>query len=287
MDEYWPALQQKLLFIKDLQDRFDGIPVIIAGDLFQDWDAGPDIERWCIQNLFHLIVIPGQHDLPYHNLEMWHQSSLAVLNAADPYKFVVLTNTPYSIVTGPVLHGYAVTAKPSIVIYPFPWTVPPKNDTYQRASGITEIAVCHHLIEADWPGAESEGTHDLLKRLDYDLILTGDNHKTFVDKTEDQLLINPGSLMRRAADQIDHQPRVYLWSMDNEFEAVDIPIQDGVVTREHVEKEEQREERIEAYVVRLDDDYEVGLSFEKNLGAHFKKNKTHKRVQEMAWEDVA
>ena len=93
--------------------------------------------------------------------------------------------------------------------------------------------------------------------------------------------------MRRAADQIEHRPKVYLWNTHNDLKTVEIPIDDTVITRDHVKKEEERGERIDAYIVRLEDDYEVGLSFEENLKVHFKKNKTHNRVQEMTWEDVA
>ena len=273
IDDYWLALQRKLLFIKQLQEKHSGIPVVIAGDLFNNWNAGPEIERWCIQNLFRFVAVPGQHDLPYHNLELFHQCSLAVLNAADPHRFTVIWNEPYHI-TG-------------ITFYPFPWKVPPSKDKYDRSISAIEVAICHYLIEADWPGAEHERSHAFLKRMDYDLVLTGDNHKTFIDEYNGRRLINPGSLMRRNADQIDHKPVVYLWNTKNEIEPVYLPIEPDVVTREHIAKEEEREDRIDAYVVRLEDDYEVGLSFEKNLEAHFVKNKTHNRIQEMAWEDVA
>ena len=74
--------------------------------------------------------------------------------------------------------------------------------------------------------------------------------------------------------------------MANDLKAVEIPIDDTVITRQHIMKEEEREGRIDAYIIRLEDDYEVGLSFENNLEAHFKKNKTHERVQEMTWEDA-
>jgi len=59
-----------------------------------------------------------------------------------------------------------------------------------------------------------------------------------------------------------------------------LPIED-VISREHLKKNEQRDERMEAFVKRLKDDFEVGLSFERNLEAFFRKNKTRKAVREL------
>ena len=49
-------------------------------------------------------------------------------------------------------------------------------------------------------------------------MVSGDNHQSFVEKYKDQLLVNPGSIMRSTIAQFDHKPKIYLWSSeDNEI----------------------------------------------------------------------
>jgi hypothetical protein len=118
----------------------------------------------------------------------------------------------------------------------------------------------------------------------YDLIVTGDNHLPFVVKEGNQLLVNPGSMMRMTASQIDHKPRVYLWfADDNTVKPVYLPIKQGVISREHIDRQKDKDKKIEAFVEHLKDNYEVGLSFEKNLEKYFRQNRTRKPVEQLVW----
>ena len=116
----------------------------------------------------------------------------------------------------------------------------------------------------------------------YDLILTGDNHKPFVVEHEGRILVNPGSMMRTTADQIDHKPRVYLWDGER-VEPVYLPIAKDVISREHIDIGKDRDHRIGAYVDRLNTRYEIGLDFKKNMVDHFKANRTRKEIKERVW----
>jgi len=97
----------------------------------------------------------------------------------------------------------------------------------------------------------------LKKYAEYDLIVTGDNHKPFVEKHEGRLLVNPGSLTRQAADQINHKPRIYLWyAKTNTVKPIYLPITNDVISREHIEVKQERDKRIDAFVERLDTGFE-------------------------------
>ena len=96
-------------------------------------------------------------------------------------------------------------------------------------------------------------------------------------------------MMRMSAKQIDHKPRVYLWDAEaNEIELIYLPITKGVVSREHIEQTEQRDERIEAFVARLagKDDDAAGLDFEENLRQAISVAKPNKRTEELIWQAV-
>jgi len=93
--------------------------------------------------------------------------------------------------------------------------------------------------------------------------------------------------MRQSADQADFRPRVYLYYADtNEVEPVYLPLEDGVVSREHLERSEERSERINAFISKLDGEWQAGLSFEANLEEFFKHNRVRKQTKEIIYKAV-
>ena len=70
------------------------------------------------------------------------------------------------------------------------------------------------------------------------------------------------------------------------MERIYLPIEKDVINREHIEREEESDDRIEAFVSRLNDTYEVGFSFEQNLKEYFTKNKTRTKVRDKVWDSV-
>jgi hypothetical protein len=117
------------------------------------------------------------------------------------------------------------------------------------------------------------------------LIVVGDNHQTFVVEEGGRLLVSPGSLMRRTADQVNHKPCVFLWdAKTNEVEPVYLPIKKGVISREHIDRVKQRETRIEAFVSHLEKGFEIGLNFKHNLKRLIQENNIHPNTQKVVWE---
>jgi predicted phosphodiesterase len=273
-DEYFAAQHRKIKWLRELQEKHD-CPVFDAGDLFSRSKPSHFLLQWAIQELperFH--TIPGNHDLPSHNLELLDKSGLGVLRAAGA---ATVHLEPW--------HEAGVAD-----VYPFPWGMEPVPAPRRRSSEC-RIAICHIMTyqgDSPWPGCQDPDALSLLKRLTgYDLVLTGHNHKPFVVEHERRLLVNPGSLMRSTSDQADHKPRVYLWyADDNHVEPVFVPIEEGVVSREHIEVVENRDERIDAFVSRLSGDWEVSLSFERNLEEFFGKNRVRQGVKDLVWESV-
>ena len=145
------------------------------------------------------------------------------------------------------------------------------------------VAVQHIMTyqgAAPFPGCTAPtGAKLLRKNIQIDLLLTGDNHKPFVEYNANQILVNPGSLFRTTASQIDFKPRVYLWySGSNTVQPIFVPIKKDAVSRDHLEIEEQRNERLEAFIGTLNEDYAVGRSFEQNLISFFDVNKTSDKI---------
>ena len=265
-DDYQAAQWRKLSFIRDLQLEYDCI-VIHAGDLFHHWKPSPQLLSMTIQNLpaqFHTIY--GQHDLPQHNFDLRHKSGIHTLETDNTLE--VLDECHYG--------------------------QEPRNGSMSFAPGVDnsrDILVWHKMVwqgEKLWPDQIDPSAKRILKQYPgYDLIVTGDNHKPFVEEHEGRLLVNPGSMMRTTADQIDHKPRVYLWYADtNTVEPVYLPIESGVISRDHITRTEERDGRIDAFISRLDDDWEASVSFEENLERFAKANNVRQSVMDIVMKGI-
>lgn len=257
--EQWNAV----LFIKELQQQYQ-CPVIHAGDLFHHWKPSPWLLSRAIECLpATFYTIYGQHDLPQHNWELRNKSGIFVLEKANKLK---------------VLSGYHYGQ----VIY-----------TGANRIGLPDldkVLVWHHLtyLQPPYPGASGGMAQGILKKYpQFDLIVTGDNHTSFTIEYEGRRLVNPGNLTRQTADQIDFHPRVALWHPeDNSITWVHLPIQDNAISREHIDIKEQRNERIDAFVSKLNNDYKAEMSFEDNLNQFFKINNTREPVKNIVFKAI-
>ena len=257
-EEQWLSVT----FVSKLQEQYN-CPVIHAGDLFHHWKPSP----WLLTQASALlpqsfVSIYGQHDLPQHNLELKDKSGL----------YNLMINGRVGIPDRGCHYGQIPTVEMAFII----------KDK--------RVLLWHHMtyITPPFPGATGGNVISILKKYpQFDLLVTGDNHQSFCVGHGEQLLVNPGNLTRQTADQIDFHPRVALWYAEtNTIEWVNIPIQQGVITREHLEKKEERNERLSAFIEKLDSDYEIGLSFEQNLETYFGANDTPPDVKQIIYKSI-
>lgn len=278
-DNYCEAMFGKLSFIIDLAQKHD-CPILLAGDLGhrpgpRNWPF--QLLYWCMTTLpqAEIIAIAGQHDLPGHQLDLFNESGMGILRKGGAISFI---QSPASFPQqGDKIH---------FELHPFSFGVPISKPTNEHCP-VPRIAVTHQMIIQDrelWPGQKAPKGHEILKKYpQYNLILSGDNHNAFTAEYEGRWLVNPGSLMRAHADQVDHKPRVYLWYADtNEIEKVYIPIQQDVLSREHIEKKNHRESRFQSFVKQTEKTWnkgELSLSFKNNMEIFFSKNRLRKPVK--------
>ena len=213
--EQWDSVK----FVNDLQQRYT-CPVVHAGDLFHHWKPSPWLLSTTMEHLpkeFYSIF--GQHDLPQHNMNLDYKSGMFTLAIAE--KIHILPGAHWGDPIDNILDKYMQEEK--------------KLSFPKR-----KILVWHHLTyqAKPFPGASDGMAGGILRKYpQFDLIVTGDNHQSFVEEYEGRILVNPGSLTRQKADQMDFRPRVYLWYADtNRVKPVYIPIADGVITREHIKE---------------------------------------------------
>ncbi len=248
---------QKMQFIQKLQITHN-CPVIHAGDLFHHWKPSPFLLtqafRWLPEEFY---TIYGNHDLPQHNKALAEKTGLNTLISAG--RINQLKGADWGIGLNENLNEYVFEVEGR------------------------KILVWHVLTWKDnppWPGCQDPTAKELLEKLpQFDLIVTGHLHIPFVETVQNRVLVNPGPITRQTADQEHLQPKLFLWySKTNSVEAVNIPIRKEAVSRDHIENKEERDYRIQAFIEKLNSEWEVGISFEANLERFQKENSIRSSV---------
>jgi len=252
-EDQWAAVEA----IRHLQLAYD-CPILHPGDLFDYWKPSPSLlsmTMLAIPKQFYTVY--GQHDLPQHSLKLKQKSGMHTLEVAK--KVTVLPFTHYGEMPNMALE--------------FPQLIGHK------------ILVWHHLtyMTQPYPGATGGNAKGILRKYpQFDLIVTGDNHTSFWVEYQGRLLVNPGPITRQTAKQIDYKPRVYLWFKDtNTVIPHYLPFTEGIISREHIDKKEKRDNRIDAYISKLDGEWQAELTFEDNLKRFKEVNLVRKPVLEI------
>ena len=261
-DEDWRGTQEAAM--KGIADAANaaGVPVVIVGDLFHR----PTVPSWIISAFLRfafsvksgVYVLAGNHDLLYHSIENLNASSFGVLAAL--YGSGVVRHPSelgYAAHFGGV-HETGPEGDPSVyflhrLIFPSAGSIPP-NVKAQTASELVEEVL------KDFPGVR--------------WIFTGDYHQKFIWEEPNPAgrgiihVVNPGSLLRQAADQKEYAPGAYL--VDTEAETVEeITLKADsfadLVTDEYLRTEEEREDRIASFVESVRSSGTVSLDFLANV----------------------
>ena len=304
-DDYFAAMEKKIDFTLDLSKQND-CPLFVAGDLGHKslnngWPTW--LLKWAISKFkeHDIICIVGQHDLPNHQICQFNKSGMGVLNAAGVIQTIGITlHTsdipifPNEILIDTPLDNKLCAChftptyplnKYGLHITPFPYGSPIKSlgwgKEYEKPN-IPMIAMTHQSVLHGKSMFDGIQGLELLKDFpEYQLILSGDNHLPFTEEYQGRRLVNPGSMMRNTADQKDHKPRVYLWWADtNEIQAVYLPIEKDVISREHIKDTTERDNRFDALICRVRSDVEIEMSYSDNVDKYFNKYRTEKAVKD-------
>jgi len=175
-------------------------PILCAGDLFDHWRSEPALINFALKYLPEMYAIPGQHDLPLHNIDLIEKSAFWTLCLCDRV-IPVITEEPIAAPNNIVLHG-------------FPWgkEIEPLEN---RIEGKHHIALVHKFIYKKGFGhpnaPRSQNTANYIKKVKgYDAVIFGDNHKGFEVNLGGVPVWNCGGFMRRNQDEKDSQPRIGL-----------------------------------------------------------------------------
>lgn len=174
-------------------------PILCAGDIFHHWRTAPELINFAINFLPKMYAIPGQHDLPLHNMELIHKSA---------YWTMCLIGR-----VTPVHHQVPLAIENNIVIHAFPWgtTIEPMEDESKKY----HVAICHEYFwnaSHSFPGAPEEQEMGRYKDKiqGYHGVAYGDNHKGFKTKVNGIEVLNCGAFFRRTSDEKTYEPSIGL-----------------------------------------------------------------------------
>ena len=200
---WYAAMSRSLNELSKLQSKLGSVPIICAGDIFDRWNSPPELVNFAIDRFPRSIAIPGQHDIPNHNMGEIHRSAFwtlhrsGVLDLGDD-------NQPYKV-------------SDLITAHLFPWgseVIPNVDD-----DGLFHLAVVHAYVWEGgfgFPGAPEGANLSRWKEKlkGYDAAVFGDNHQGFITKCCDCNVINCGAFFRRKSDERQYKPMVGILHSD-------------------------------------------------------------------------
>lgn len=185
-----------------------------------------------------IYTIAGQHDITGHSLTTLKNSPLKVLAAAG---YVQILGSESTRVGDVNLYGAS-----------FGQEVPEAEDGFN-------VLVTHRMIgnRQLYPDQELESPRVFLRQHpDYDLVLCGDYHYRFSDKYRDQVIVNPGVLIRKSLTDIDmgHTPAVAIFdTYDRSLKFVEIKHDPAAAIFDLTRTEKKSEIDIAAFINRFKD----------------------------------
>jgi len=220
-------------YLSQVLDKFEQILIItknkthsnlllVAGDFFDSATTSYHVTREIIKIIkkhnVTIIVIPGQHDLRYH------QSGLK--------------NTPLGVL---VESGFVFTDNNSEFSISFSgWNEEPKEKT--------DVLLTHRMVikkeKIFFEQKDFISAKDLLKKYPWaKIIISGDNHTPHVLKYKNRIQLNCGSMVRKTKEQVDYKPAVWGIKLEPELIVKRIPLKilhpDEVFDFHKIEKEEE------------------------------------------------
>lgn len=273
-DNYWETCKNKLHWILDTANDECVDAIIAPGDL-TDTPSLSNLELKELIRIFkekltmNIYLTWGQHDLRFRTKP---QTALSVLREAID-KFVILDKDS----------EYSISQKEKVIFYGSEYgSEVPKPMDYP---GYFTVLIIHRMIieEKLWSAQEIyEPSNLFLRQNNFDLIVSGDNHHSFMCQTPGKrFLINNGAMMRNKIDMVDHKPYVIIFDTNTKtYKQIFIPIEpaEKVFRMEKVVVEKERNENLESFVEGLSQQKEVGLLFEDNLREYEKENNIEQEV---------
>lgn len=243
-DQDWKKTQEDYIaevMHLSMNVRKDGweVPILIAGDIFNKPDNPAELVNMVIEGFdgANVYMIPGQHDLPYHNKDDTKKSSYGILDHIKTFRTVP--------------HGDLLFATNKMVFSGFPW----EHDGYpdddllkdELLTNRIKIALLHEYVGMkgrtyDAKDKSLENVNRMSERFKgFDIVICGDNHKHFMyqKNKKSPLIYNCGGFIPRNSDEKGNRSYVGIIYSDKTMSARKMSMNFDDKWVKNVEKEEK------------------------------------------------
>ncbi|MFA5355260.1 MAG: metallophosphoesterase [Candidatus Paceibacterota bacterium] len=229
-----------------------------------------------------LHTVFGQHDTYLYSEETRDRTTLGVLEKAG--LVTVLDSSPLQI-TGEdrcvTLYGCSFGADVPVPVV-------------SSRSTMFNVLVIHASISdrSLYPGQEPTMAKKFLEsNKNFDLIVCGDIHRSFMVKAGKRFLFDVGPMLRREATQYNfsHVPHVVFFDTEKlTYEEIEIPHKpaDEVLDRSHIDRVVESKDILEGFVSEIESEDTEKVSFEEILWSLVKANKGSKSVEKVLSETM-
>jgi len=282
--DWYVAMSRPLYEIGELQEKYE-CPVLCAGDIFDKWNSPAELINWAMIHLpKEMYSIPGQHDLPEHDYKQLYRSAYMSLVRGrcvrDMFELMC-----------PPLRTFNMNA------VPFGWKLKSVPKELKKIKWVKNIAIVHDYVwygKAKYPNAPKEkeipkGIKKPNKHMvngkyyGYDVIVFGDNHKSFLTHIGKTIIFNCGTLMRRKSDEVDYKPQVGLLYSDGSVKPhyLDISKDKHLTADEAKDAEALEEVDMVMFAEELRKLGSSALDFSESMKQFWTKNKTPQKVKDI------
>lgn len=276
-DKDWMGTQAS--YLDQLKRMADGLPILVAGDIFDRWNTPPELINFALAHLpDDMICVPGQHDLPNHRMDQVHRSGYGVLVKTKKIRDIS------GQVTGN-LGGFQV--------HGFGWGQPLTSSSTEgrtRDRKLLQVALIHQYCWIEKrcypgapPGAHVSSFEEKLKG--YDTAIFGDNHLGFANKSARCNVLNPGGFIRRKSDEISRTPTIGMIYEDGSVELKKLDTSIDVFQ----DKPEDRPEvplDLKSFLEGLEGLGEHGLNFIEAVENHLRNDEVDPQTKKIILEAI-
>lgn len=258
----WLGAQARALqHVCKLQQEYD-VPVLIAGDIFHQWNAPAELISFAIDNLpKDVISVAGNHDLPYHSISEIMRSAYGVLISANRILDVSAGER-----VGLRIKGWHVKGGGWGAGMPL------------SEEGTNSIALIHRYCwtkgknPAQGIEAKDIASTQYAKQLKgFRVAVFGDNHHGFSARAGKCNVWNCGCLIRRRADEESLQPAVGIIYSDGSVAPNYLDIAQDLFDRKAKDVEPAGTVDISEFKGRLEGLRDTGLDFRSVVEHHVKQ----------------
>lgn len=227
-DNYLDTAFIKLVQALEAFKRNECFHIFQVGDFFDSPQVSRSVDARVIRLLneypeMKFYCCYGQHDIFGHSKSTLPNSPLSVLESAGLLK--IANENPITLGN---CNFWSCNSDVDVYGASFGEGIPTPSYSHHFNILITHRQIGNRQL---WPGQELENPRCFLREHpDYNIVLCGDYHYSFVDKLQKQIILNPGALMRQSITDIESglKPAAYIVYTDTntlDYLRIDLPFQ--------------------------------------------------------------